>query len=155
MAEGLGGVGRWVRGVRHAPLQLTTGQRGIRRINHLWHNAASATGPQLQKPYSGITLSFVVKVSSALSCRSLTALLTSQHAAGCPMTSSRSRMSDWSLQLAVLWFLRRRVPKAVPFLELTSLGIPLTEALARWRVSTRLVLPFGSFALSFSVPRTW
>lgn len=38
-------------------------------------------------------------------------------------------------QLAVLWVLRRRVPKAGPLLELCSLAIPLGEALARWRVS--------------------
>lgn len=59
MAEGLGGLGRWARGMRHAPLQISTGNRGIRRARSLWHEQAM---PRLQQAYSGITLSFVVKV---------------------------------------------------------------------------------------------
>ena len=59
MAEGFSGMGRWARGVRHAPLQLSTGQRGIRRVQNLWHEQAV---PQLRQAYSGITLSFVIKV---------------------------------------------------------------------------------------------
>lgn len=94
VAEGLGALGRWAPGMRHSPLQLSTGQTGVRRVKHLWYEQAA---PRLQQAYSGITLSFVIK-------------------------------------LAVLWLLRRRVPKAVPFLELTSLAIPLTEALAHWRM---------------------
>ena len=63
VAEGIGGLGQWARGVRHAPLQLSTGQRGVRRVQTAWHEQAV---PQLRQAYSGITLSFVIKVRPVL-----------------------------------------------------------------------------------------
>lgn len=61
VAEGFGGLGRWARGMRHAPLQLSTGNSGIRRVQNLWREQAM---PRLQQTHSGITLSFVLKVCS-------------------------------------------------------------------------------------------
>lgn len=63
VAEGIGGLGRWAQGMRHAPLQLSTGQRGVRRVHTLWHERAL---PQMRQAYSGITLGFVVKVRGLL-----------------------------------------------------------------------------------------
>jgi hypothetical protein len=63
VAEGIGGLGQWAQGMRHAPLQLTTGQRGVRRVQTLWHERAV---PQMRQAYSGITLSFVLKVCCLL-----------------------------------------------------------------------------------------
>ena len=63
VAEGIGGLGQWAQGMRHAPLQLTTGQRGVRRVQTLWHERAV---PHMQQAYSGITLGFVVKVRALL-----------------------------------------------------------------------------------------
>ncbi len=59
MAEGLGGFSRWARGMGQKPLQLTTGQRGVRRVKHLWRDHGA---PGLQQAKAGITFSFVVKV---------------------------------------------------------------------------------------------
>ena len=59
VAEGIGGLGQWAQGMRHAPLQLSTGQRGVRRVQTLWHERVV---PQMRQAYSGITLGFVVKV---------------------------------------------------------------------------------------------
>jgi hypothetical protein len=142
VAEGIGGLGKWAQGMRHAPLQLTTGQRGVRRVQTLWHERAV---PQMRQAYSGITLGFVVKV-----CALLAALLAGQpngHVCT-PLTCQAEDYDDEfidsqqanqasALQLALLWLLRRRAPKALPFLEFTSLAIPLTEALARWQVTTQ------------------
>lgn len=59
MAEGLGGFSRWARGMGQKPLQLTTGQRGVRRVKHLWRDHGA---PGLQQAKAGITVSFVAKV---------------------------------------------------------------------------------------------
>lgn len=62
IAEGFGGMSRALRGVGHAPLQLTTGQRGVRRAKQLWRDHGAG---RLQHAKDGITFSFVVKVRIA------------------------------------------------------------------------------------------
>lgn len=52
-------MGRWMQGAGQQPLQLTTGQRGVRRVRRLWQERGK---PHVQQAKDGITLAFVVKV---------------------------------------------------------------------------------------------
>ena len=62
IADGLSGAKRWVQGIGQAPLQLSTGQRGVRRVQRVWHEQGN---PQLQQMMAGITVTFVLKVHPA------------------------------------------------------------------------------------------
>ncbi len=42
------------------------------------------------------------------------------------------------MQLVVLWFIRKKQPRVGRFLELTSLAIPISTALAKWKVCRQL-----------------
>lgn len=42
------------------------------------------------------------------------------------------------MQLVVLWFIRKKQPRVGRFLELTSLAIPISAALGKWKVCRQL-----------------
>lgn len=56
--DGVSGMGQWIKG-QQAPAQLSSGQRGIRRIQRAWSQHGSE---RLQQAKTGMTIDFCLKV---------------------------------------------------------------------------------------------